>query len=45
MNERSIHTVPTPKLSGLAILIAVLVGGLLFLPWVPLTRAVLAQRS
>jgi UDP-GlcNAc:undecaprenyl-phosphate GlcNAc-1-phosphate transferase len=41
-NERSIHTSPTPKLSGLAILIAVLVGGLIFLPWVPLTRAVLA---
>ena len=40
-NERSIHTVPTPKLSGLAILIAVLVAGYLFLPWVPLTRAVL----
>ena len=41
-NERSIHTVPTPKLSGLAILIAVLVAGFLFLPWVPLTRAILA---
>jgi UDP-GlcNAc:undecaprenyl-phosphate GlcNAc-1-phosphate transferase len=40
-NERSLHTVPTPKLSGLAILIAILVGGFLFLPWVPLTRAVL----
>ena len=41
-NERSLHTTPTPKLSGLAILIAVLVGGLLFLPWVPLTQAILA---
>jgi len=40
-NERSLHTVPTPKLSGLAILFAVVVGGTLFLPWVPLTRAVL----
>jgi UDP-GlcNAc:undecaprenyl-phosphate/decaprenyl-phosphate GlcNAc-1-phosphate transferase len=40
-NERSIHAAPTPKLSGLAILVAVLVGGLLFLPWVPITRAVL----
>jgi UDP-GlcNAc:undecaprenyl-phosphate/decaprenyl-phosphate GlcNAc-1-phosphate transferase len=40
-NERSLHTVPTPKLSGLAILIAVVIGGALFLPWVPLTRAVL----
>ena len=41
-NERSLHTTPTPKLSGLAILVAVLVGGLLFLPWVPLTQAILA---
>jgi UDP-GlcNAc:undecaprenyl-phosphate GlcNAc-1-phosphate transferase len=40
-NERSLHTVPTPKLSGLAILVAVVIGGTLFLPWVPLTRAVL----
>jgi UDP-GlcNAc:undecaprenyl-phosphate/decaprenyl-phosphate GlcNAc-1-phosphate transferase len=40
-NERSLHTVPTPRLSGLAILIAVVIGGMLFLPWVPLTRAVL----
>jgi UDP-GlcNAc:undecaprenyl-phosphate/decaprenyl-phosphate GlcNAc-1-phosphate transferase len=41
-NERSIHTAPTPKLSGIAILVAVLIGGFLFLPWVPLTRAILA---
>jgi UDP-GlcNAc:undecaprenyl-phosphate GlcNAc-1-phosphate transferase len=40
-NERSVHTVPTPKLSGLAILIAVVVSGVLFLPWVALTQAVL----
>jgi UDP-GlcNAc:undecaprenyl-phosphate GlcNAc-1-phosphate transferase len=40
-NERSIHVDPTPKLSGLAILIAILVGGLIFLPWVPITQAVL----
>jgi UDP-GlcNAc:undecaprenyl-phosphate/decaprenyl-phosphate GlcNAc-1-phosphate transferase len=40
-NERSIHINPTPRLSGLAILIAVLVAAYLFLPWVPLTRAVL----
>src|SRR5919106_1476409 len=40
-NERSLHTVPTPKLSGLAILVAVVIGGTLFLPWVPLTPAVL----
>ncbi len=31
-NERSLHTVPTPKLGGLAILLGVLVAGLLFLP-------------
>lgn len=40
-NERSLHTAPTPKLSGLAILIAILVGGYLFLPWAPITRAIL----
>ena len=31
-NERSLHSVPTPKLGGLAILLAVGVAGLLFLP-------------
>jgi UDP-GlcNAc:undecaprenyl-phosphate GlcNAc-1-phosphate transferase len=31
-NERSLHEQPTPKLSGAAILIAVLVAGALFLP-------------
>ncbi|HEY8467872.1 MAG TPA: MraY family glycosyltransferase [Solirubrobacterales bacterium] len=31
-NERSIHTEPTPKLGGLAILAGVLVAGILFLP-------------
>ncbi len=41
-NERSVHTVPTPKLSGLAILLAVVVSGVLFLPWVALTQALLA---
>jgi UDP-GlcNAc:undecaprenyl-phosphate/decaprenyl-phosphate GlcNAc-1-phosphate transferase len=40
--ERSLHTVPTPKLGGLAILIGVLVAGTLFLPWVHSTRAILA---
>jgi UDP-GlcNAc:undecaprenyl-phosphate GlcNAc-1-phosphate transferase len=40
-NERSLHTVPTPRLSGLAILVAVLVSGWLFLPWVQLTQAIL----
>ena len=40
--ERSIHEAPTPKLEGLAILCGVLVAGVLFLPWAPLTRAILA---
>ena len=40
-NDRSLHEVPTPKLGGLAILAGVLVAGLLFLPWVPQTRAIL----
>jgi UDP-GlcNAc:undecaprenyl-phosphate/decaprenyl-phosphate GlcNAc-1-phosphate transferase len=41
-NERSLHSVPTPKLGGLAMLAGVLVAGLLFLPWAPQTRAILA---
>jgi UDP-GlcNAc:undecaprenyl-phosphate/decaprenyl-phosphate GlcNAc-1-phosphate transferase len=40
--ERSLHVVPTPKLGGLAILCGVLVAGILFLPWAPPTRAILA---
>ncbi len=40
-NERSLHDVPTPKLGGLAILAGALVSGLLFLPWVAQTRAIL----
>jgi UDP-GlcNAc:undecaprenyl-phosphate GlcNAc-1-phosphate transferase len=40
-NDRSLHQVPTPKLGGLAILAGVLVAGVLFLPWVPQTRAIL----
>ncbi len=39
--ERSLHEVPTPKLGGLAILCGVLVAGPLFLPWTPLSRAIL----
>src|SRR5690348_15511006 len=31
-NERKLHTVPTPKLGGLGILVAALVSGLLWLP-------------
>ena len=40
-NERSIHVVPTPKLGGLAMLVGVVAAGLLFLPWAPVTRAIL----
>ncbi len=40
-NDRSLHTEPTPKLGGLAILVAVLVAGALFLPAVSQTRAIL----
>src|SRR4051794_41960075 len=31
-NERSLHEYPTPKLGGLAVLVAVLIGGSVFLP-------------
>src|SRR3954470_767855 len=41
-NERSLHQVPTPKLGGLAVLVAVLIGGSIFLPWDQETRAILA---
>jgi UDP-GlcNAc:undecaprenyl-phosphate/decaprenyl-phosphate GlcNAc-1-phosphate transferase len=40
-NERSLHEAPTPKLGGLAILVAVLVTGLIWLPWDGETRAIL----
>lgn len=40
--ERSLHLVPTPKLSGFAILIAVCVAGAIFLPASEETRAILA---
>src|SRR6185503_9403722 len=40
-NERSLHEVPTPKLGGIAVLVAVLVGGTIFLPWDHETRAIL----
>jgi UDP-GlcNAc:undecaprenyl-phosphate/decaprenyl-phosphate GlcNAc-1-phosphate transferase len=40
-NERSLHDHPTPKLSGAAILVGVLVAGVLFLPWDGETRAIL----
>src|SRR5262245_2771568 len=41
-NERSLHELPTPKLGGLAVLAAVLIGGTIFLPWDHETRAILA---
>jgi UDP-GlcNAc:undecaprenyl-phosphate/decaprenyl-phosphate GlcNAc-1-phosphate transferase len=41
-NERSLHEVSTPKLGGLAVLIAVLIGGTIFLPWDQETRSILA---
>src|SRR5262245_65532960 len=40
-NERSLHELPTPKLGGLAVLVAVLIGGTIFLPWDHETRAIL----
>jgi UDP-GlcNAc:undecaprenyl-phosphate/decaprenyl-phosphate GlcNAc-1-phosphate transferase len=40
-NERSLHDHPTPKLSGAAILIAVLVSGALFLPGDGESRSIL----
>ncbi len=39
--ERGLHDVPTPKLGGLAILVAVLGAGLIWLPWDSETRAIL----
>jgi UDP-GlcNAc:undecaprenyl-phosphate GlcNAc-1-phosphate transferase len=41
-NERSLHEVATPKLGGIAVLVAVLIGGTIFLPWDHETRAILA---
>ena len=41
-SERGLHDVPTPKLGGLAILVAVIGAGLIWLPWDGQTRAILA---
>ena len=38
---RSLHVTPTPKLSGIAILVAVCASGAIFLPWDEQTRAIL----
>ncbi len=40
-NPRGMHDVATPKLGGLAILVAVLGAGLIWLPWDYQTRAIL----
>src|SRR4051794_41538321 len=40
-NERSLHEDPTPKLGGMAVLVAVLIGGTIFLPWDQETRSIL----
>ena len=40
--ERSLHEAPTPRLGGVAILAAVLLAGVLFLPWNPQPQAILA---
>ena len=40
-DERSLHEAPTPRLGGLAILVAVLVSALIWLPWDAETRAIL----
>lgn len=40
-NERSLHDLPTPKLGGLAILVAVLIASLTWLPWDGETRSIL----
>jgi UDP-GlcNAc:undecaprenyl-phosphate GlcNAc-1-phosphate transferase len=41
-NERSLHTTPTPKLGGLAILVGVEVAGVLLLPETGQTYAIMA---
>jgi UDP-GlcNAc:undecaprenyl-phosphate GlcNAc-1-phosphate transferase len=40
-NPRSLHDTPTPRLGGLAILVAVLGAGLIWLPWNDDTRVIL----
>jgi UDP-GlcNAc:undecaprenyl-phosphate/decaprenyl-phosphate GlcNAc-1-phosphate transferase len=40
-NERSLHTEPTPKLGGLAILIGIVVSAVLFMPMGDETRGIL----
>src|SRR5215207_8564676 len=40
--ERGLHDVPTPKLGGLAILVAIVGAALIWLPWDNDTQAILA---
>src|SRR5829696_6761607 len=40
-NDRSLHEAPTPKLGGLAILAAVVITSLIWLPWDAETRAII----
>ena len=40
-DQRSLHAVPTPRLGGLAIFVAVLAAALIWLPWDAETRAIL----
>src|ERR1044072_3001814 len=40
-DQRSLHAVPTPRLGGLAIFVAVLVAALIWLPWDAETRSIL----
>ncbi|MBM3667720.1 MAG: undecaprenyl/decaprenyl-phosphate alpha-N-acetylglucosaminyl 1-phosphate transferase [Actinobacteria bacterium] len=41
-SERGLHEAPTPRLGGIAVLVAVLAAGVIFLPWTEQTRAILA---
>ncbi len=41
-SDRGLHDIPTPKLGGLAILVAVVLAALIWLPWNGDTRAILA---
>lgn len=40
-SDRGLHDVPTPKLGGLAILVAVVLAGIIWLPWNADSRAIL----
>src|SRR3954466_6275675 len=40
-NERSLHEDPPRRVGGMAVLVAVLIGGTIFLPWDQETRSIL----